>query len=166
MHRPMGAPQPRDPHTGWSMSGWLFRGLLTNVPTRLQSNGPARGVRTRSSTPGPGGPGRSQSSYLSLGTIDGCRSWISLSASVAGQVRIVNDQTGSAPLFQISHKPAKENGSPPSDIHQGCFTPPTRCHSNHPFAGTRHRRRRNASRNEGFELTDSDRALIRRAPIF
>ena len=47
----------------------------------------------------------------------------------------------------------------------GIGTAGVRLHSNHPFTGAGHRRRRDAARNAGFSATVSDRALISRFPI-
>ena len=50
-------------------------------------------------------------------------------------------------------------------MNQGCLPPAATCHSYQPSASTRQRRFLNASRNDGFSASVSERALIMRLPI-
>ncbi len=98
----------------------------------------------------------------------GIRSWIFLIDSAASVVTIVQDSSiePSAGSFQRSHSPANANGRASFlRMNQGCLPPAATCHSYQPSASTRQRRFLNASRNDGFSASVSERALIMRLPI-
>ena len=83
--------------------------------------------------------------------IAGCRWWMSASAGQAPIVMMAKDSRDSPSLLQRSHRAANDSGAPSASVRKKGYLPcPARCHSNHPLAGTRHRRERNASPNEGL----------------
>jgi len=96
------------------------------------------------------------------------RSCTRAATSEGAVVTMQQDSSGSpvAGSRQRSQRPARPTGCPSvKRRYQGCFSSPTRCHSYHPSASTRQRRRWKALRNEGFSVSVSARALIMRAPI-
>jgi hypothetical protein len=96
--------------------------------------------------------------------------WI-VSIKLFGRVVMIVQERISEPSFecQMSHKPAKANGSLDFNrIYIGVFDFPSEfnLHSKNPSAKTKHRFHRIADRKEGFSANVSARAFINRFPIF
>src|SRR5579875_2608861 len=160
------------PDRGASVSGVSWRGLLTRSDTSTRASWPGGGGRrSRPATSGSRAWGASHPAQSSGRTTTGMRSWTAERSGLAMVVTIatVRSTWPSGPC-QISQIPARamsdpstgrtKNGRPRRPVAVG-----SRRHSKNPLAGTRHRRRWKAARNEGALATVSARALISRWPV-
>src|SRR5690606_193770 len=97
-------------------SGPLFRTLFTSVDTgRSTVRAGSAGTSSLPSWSRSSLSRSSQASQADAGRITGIRSWIVAITSFGAVVMIVQDRSGSWPLFgprQTSHSPAKAYGSP------------------------------------------------------
>ena len=116
-------------------------------------------VQDRVQVRGTGDVGSSQSSNRAGSMITGCRRWMSASAGAVAVVMTAKDSKNSPSLLHRLHSAANDSGASASK--KGCLPCPICCYSNHPLAGTKHRRERSASPNDGLVWTDSSRALMR-----
>ena len=83
--------------------------------------------------------------------VDDRRLPIAASRGAVAVVMIVKDSKDSPSLLQRSDRAANDSGDPSASARKkGCLPRPVRCHSNHPLAGTKHLRERNASLNDGL----------------
>ena len=154
--------------TAISSGPWFFGALTSRLTCQASSNFGSNGRSSSDSMSVSEKAVSSQRSQSASASTTGMRSWIFLIDGAASVVTMVQDSSCApfAGSFHRSHRPAKANGRASfMRTNQGCFPPGATCHSYQPSASTRQRRLRNASRNEGFSASVSDRALIMRLPI-
>ena len=100
------------------------------------------------------------------------RSWMSASGPTASVVTTVVEISGSAPFSgrHVSHSPASASDAPEGSVMKNgvlraCLPVPSRRHSNHPSAGSRHRRDAAARRflsagPDGLQADEAERVMV------